>query len=295
MLPAIAALAADPAAAPPAWLSDALTLAFVGGVLYVAWQMAGFRGSLESIGRRLELAGGALARIHHLPKRARWLFEQLFQAGIRNLHVVLLVGLFMGMIVALQTGIELSKFGQQDQIGTIVAASMTREMGPFITAIVLAATTGSALAAELGTMSVSDELSALQVMSVDRTSFLIVPRVASLMVIAPILTVLCDTIGIIGGGFVASSQLDVSWAQYTQTALEALQEKGAIIPVPMDVYAGLLKAFVFGGIIAVLSCASGLEARGGALGVGRATSQAVRDSIIAVIISNYFMTWFLYR
>ena len=96
-------------------------------------------------------------------------------------------------------------------------------------------------------------------------------------------------------GFVASSQLDVSWAQYTQTALEALQEKGALVPVPMDVYAGLLKSIVFGGIIAVISCASGLEARGGALGVGRATSQAVRDSIIALIISNYFMTWFLYR
>ncbi|MEO0663529.1 MAG: ABC transporter permease, partial [Planctomycetota bacterium] len=203
--------------------------------------------------------------------------------------------LFMGMIVSLQTGIELSKFGQQDQIGTIVAASMTREMGPFITAVILAATTGSALAAEIGTMSVSDELAALRVMSVDRTSFLIVPRVVSLMVIAPVLTVLCDTIGIVGGGFVASSQLDVGWPQFTNTVFEALQEKGAVIPLPMDVYAGLLKSFVFGGIIAVISCASGLEARGGALGVGRATSQAVRDSVIAVIVSNYIMTWFLYR
>ncbi|MEL6431283.1 MAG: ABC transporter permease [Planctomycetota bacterium] len=287
--------AADAAPAGPQWLATALPWAFVAGLLYVAWQFAGFKAALESIGRRIELAGLVVARVHHLPRRLRWFFDQLYQAGVRNLHVVLLVGLFMGMIVSLQTGIELSKFGQQDQIGTIVAASMTREMGPFITAVILAATTGSALAAEIGTMSVSDELAALRVMSVDRTSFLIVPRVVSLMVIAPVLTVLCDTIGIVGGGFVASSQLDVGWPQFTNTVFEALQEKGAVIPLPMDVYAGLLKSFVFGGIIAVISCASGLEARGGALGVGRATSQAVRDSVIAVIVSNYIMTWFLYR
>ena len=84
-------------------------------------------------------------------------------------------------------------------------------------------------------------------------------------------------------------------AQYTETALDALQEKGALIPVPMDVYSGLFKSIIFGGLIAIISCACGLVARGGALGVGRATSRAVRDSIIAVIVANYFLTWFLYR
>ena len=292
----MAALLQDelPGWAPP-WLPSVLPILFAIGLVYVGWQFDTFKKTVANVGARIDLALEALLRVHHLPKRLRWFFEQLYAAGIRNLHVVLLVGLFMGMIVGLQTGIELARFGQEGQIGTIVAASMTREMGPFITAIVLAATTGSALAAELGTMSVSDELSALRVMSVDRTSFLIVPRIASLMVIAPVLTVLCDAIGILGGGFVASSQLGVGWAQYYQTALAALQEKGGLIPVPMDVYSGLLKSFVFGAIIAVISCASGLEARGGALGVGRATSRAVRDSIIAVIISNYFMTYFLYR
>ena len=225
----------------------------------------------------------------------RWVLDLLYRGGFSKLQVVLLVGLFIGIIVCLQTGIELSKFGQQDQIGPIVAAGMAREMGPFITAVILAATTGSALAAELGTMSVSDELAALEVMSVDRTSFLIVPRVTALMVVCPALTVVCDTIGILGGGLVATSQLNVGWAQYIESAFEMLETKGAVIPVPMDVYAGLLKATVFGGIIGVVSCASGLEARGGALGVGRSTSRAVRDSIIAVIISNYFMTWALYR
>jgi len=277
------------------WLQDVLPLAFVLGVVYVCWQFEGFRSTLSGIGAILDLAWASLVRVHHLPRRTRWFFEQLFAAGVRNLHVVLLVGLFMGMIVSLQTGIELARFGQQDQIGTIVAASMTREMGPFITSIVLAATTGSALAAEIGTMSVSDELSALEVMSIDHVSFLVLPRIAALMIIAPILTVLCDTIGILGGGFVAASQLGVSWTQYTNTAIEALQEVGGVIPVPMDVFSGLFKSIFFGGFIAVISCASGLEARGGALGVGRATSRAVRDSIIAIIVANYFLTWFLYR
>ncbi|MEM8710492.1 MAG: ABC transporter permease [Planctomycetota bacterium] len=295
-LPAvIAALENTLPAWAPTWLPDALPLAFIAGVFYVAWQFERFRDAVGNVGSRIDLAWSSLVRLHHLPKRLRWFLEQLFQSGIQNLHVVLLVGLFMGMIVALQTGIELARFGQEGQIGTIVAASMTREMGPFITAIVLAATTGSALAAELGTMSVSDELAALDVMSVDKVSFLVLPRIAALMVIAPVLTVLCDTIGIFGGGFVATSQLGVGWAQYTTTALEALQEQGGLIPVPMDVYSGLLKAFVFGGIIATISCASGLEARGGALGVGRATSRAVRDSISAVIVANYFLSFFLYR
>ncbi|MEZ6018265.1 MAG: ABC transporter permease [Planctomycetota bacterium] len=262
---------------------------------YLLLQMALFRETVASIGVRLELAVQVAARTLHLPKRRRWFMEQLYRVGIMNLHVVLLVGLFIGMILCLQTGIELSKYGQQDQIGPIVAASMAREMGPFITAIILAATTGSALAAELGTMSVSDELAALEVMSVDRTSFLVVPRVAALMVMCPMLTVVCDSIGILGGGLVATSQLNVGWSQYIESAYEMLQTKGGVIPVPMDVYAGLLKAIVFGGIIGVISCASGLEARGGALGVGRSTSRAVRDSIIAIIISNYFMTWALYR
>lgn len=282
------------AVAPEPW-ATLWPLLFAASCAYLLLQVAGIREAIQAIGVRLDLAVQVAARTHHLPRRLRWFLDQLYRSGIQNLHVVLLVGLFIGMIVCLQTGIELSKFGQQDQIGPIVAAGMAREMGPFITAVILAATTGSALAAEIGTMSVSDELAALEVMSVDHTSFLIVPRVAALMVMCPMLTVVCDAIGILGGGLVATSQLNVGWSQYIESAYEMLQEKGALIPVPMDVYSGLLKSTVFGGIIGVVSCASGLEARGGALGVGRSTSRAVRDSIIAVIVSNYFMTWALYR
>ncbi|MFT5050996.1 MAG: phospholipid/cholesterol/gamma-HCH transport system permease protein [Chlamydiales bacterium] len=254
-----------------------------------------FREFVGETGFRIDLLLQVVRRLHHLPKRRRWLLDQLYTSGVQNLHVILLVGLFIGMIFALQTGIELAKFGQQDQIGLIVATGIAREMGPFITGIILAATVGSALAAELGTMAVSDELAALETLSIDRTSLLVLPRVASLAIMCPMLTVICDGISIMGGGFVAQSQLHVSWALYTDTAISALQAPSDIFGLPKDVYAGLFKSFIFGIIVAVISCASGLKVRGGALGVGSGTRQAVRDSIIAIIVANYFLTWFIYQ
>jgi phospholipid/cholesterol/gamma-HCH transport system permease protein len=172
---------------------------------------------------------------------------------------------------------------------------MVREMGPFITATILAAAVGSGIAAELGTMAVSEELAALEVLSIDRHSYLVMPRVVSLAVLCPTLTVLCNTIGIIGGGFVARSQLGVGAELYYDTVIDALQTPAALIAVPKDVYCGLFKSFVFGVVIAVISCAAGIRTEGGALGVGNSTRAAVRDSIILVIILNYFMTWFFYR
>jgi phospholipid/cholesterol/gamma-HCH transport system permease protein len=252
-------------------------------------------GFLGAVGFQLELLAQVVARLHQVPARLRWIADQLFQCAIRPLFVVLLVGFFMGMIVSLQTGIELARIGQQDQIGTIVAVSMAREMGPFVTALILAAAAGSSMAAELGTMSVSDELAALEVLSVDRVRFLVLPRVVALAIAAPVLTVICDAIGILGGGFVAQSQLNVSFQLYLDSAHEALRDLGTTVPLPKDVFGGLFKAGVFGLIIALIGCSAGLNARGGALGVGRATLQAVLISIIAIIIANYFMTWFLYQ
>ena len=250
---------------------------------------------LRDVGYQLELLLQVLARVGAVATRRDLLAEQMTQSGIRVVHVVLLVGLFIGMIVALQTGLELSRFGQQDQIGTIVALSMCREMGPFITATILAATVGSALAAELGTMAVSEELAALEVMSIDRVRFLIVPRVVAVAVMCPLLTVLCDAIGIIGGGFIAESQLKVGLSLYYDSALDALRGTGWWLDLPKDVYSGLIKAFFFGLVLAVISCASGLQATAGAMGVGNATRKAVRDSIIAIIIFNYFLSWIFFQ
>ena len=250
---------------------------------------------VRACGYQVDLFLQVCARGHHSWKRRDEVSNQLYLAGIKVVHVVLLVGLFVGMVVALQTGIELARYGQQDQIGTIVAVSMAREMGPFITGIILAATVGSALAAELGTMAVSEELAALEVLSVDRISYLVLPRMVALSIICPLLTVLCDAVGIFGGAFVAQAQLQVGLQLYFDSAVEALQDQAVLIPLPKDVYSGLAKSFVFGVVVAVISCSAGIRASGGALGVGDATRRAVRDSIITVIIFNYFMTWIFYQ
>lgn len=253
------------------------------------------RGTFDDAGYRVELLFQVFLRLPSAWKRRGLIAEQLYVGGIKVVHVVLLVGFSIGMVVSLQTGLELARIGQQDQIGTLVALSMAREMGPFITATILAAAVGSALAAEIGTMSVSEELAALEVLSIDRVSFLVMPRVVALAVLCPTLTILCDTVGIVGGGFVARSQLGVGLQLYYDTAVESLQDPSHFFGLPKDVYTGLFKSFVFGIVIAIVSCAAGILAEGGALGVGNATRSSVRDSIILVIVLNYFMTWFFYQ
>ena len=249
----------------------------------------------NGIGFQIELLLGTLARLPDLRRRMYSVADILYQGAVQGLHVVLLVGLFIGMIVALQTGIELQRIGQQDQIGTIVAISMAREMGPFITCTILAATMGSSMAAEIGTMAVSDELAALEVLSIDRIKLLVLPRLVAITIAAPLLTILCDSIGIFGGGFVAQAQLHVSSQLYYDSAVEALRDPAHLFPLPKDLYAGLFKSGVFGILIAIIGCSAGLRASGGALGVGKATRAAVRDSIIAIIVANYFITWMLYQ
>ncbi len=250
---------------------------------------------VRSAGYRMELLLQVVLRMHHAWHRRGMILDQFYVGGIKVLHVVLLVGISMGMVVSLQTGLELARIGQQDQIGTLVAISMAREMGPFITATILSAAVGSAIAAEIGTMAVSEELAALEVLSIDRISYLVMPRVVALAILCPILTILCDTVGIIGGGFVAKAQLGVGTELYYETVFDSLKDTAKLIPVPKDIYTGLAKSFIFGIVISVVSTAAGILARGGALGVGNATRAAVRDSIILVIILNYFMTWFFYQ
>lgn len=188
------------------------------------------------MGFRVELFLQTLLRLRSVVARRVLIADMMVSLGLQMTHVVLFVGLFMGMIVALQTGIELSRIGQQDQIGVIVSISMAREMGPFITATILAATAGSSIAAELGTMAVSDELAALEVMSIDKLKLLILPRVVALGIMCPILTIFCNTIGIVGGGVVASAQLNVGWELYSETAVDALRPVNGWFDLPYDVY-----------------------------------------------------------
>lgn len=211
---------------------------------------------------------------------------QFFLTGIKSLGVITIVALFTGMILALQTGLELRRFGQEVNVGTAVMVSMLREMGPFMTALILAASVGSAIAAQLGTMVVSEEIAALEIMSISPARFLVMPRLAALMVMTPILTFYACMLGVAGGGIVGYTQLDVSFKAYLDNATRWAVNK--------DLYVGLLKAFVFGIIITTVACHQGFSATEGAVGVGKATRKSVIVSFLTILVVGYVITRLFY-
>jgi phospholipid/cholesterol/gamma-HCH transport system permease protein len=244
--------------------------------------------SIGNAGYAVNVAWATLRRLHHLPRRRRSLFDQMHLGGIKSAPVVLFVGFFIGMILSLQLGYELARYGQQEAVGLAVAVAMVREMGPVMTAIILAASVASAMAAELGTMRVQEEVTALEVMSIDVTSYLVVPRVVALTLMAPILTLFADVVGIVGGGIIANTQLGLDYSGYLRNAVSALEDT-SLFGLPRAVYAGVMKSAIFGFTIAVVGCASGLRARHGASGVGESTRAAVRNSILLIIVINFFL------
>ena len=215
------------------------------------------------------------------------IIKQLYYAGVKTFPVISIVALFTGMVLGLQMGIEMKAYHQEIHIGGVVIATLTREMAPFTAAIILIASVGSAMAAELGTMKVSEEIDALEIMSISVEKYLVMPRIAALAVMMPVATVYVNVMGSIGGAVVAKSHLNISYGLYYHVLLEHLHFKA--------VYVGLLKAFVFGLGISSISCAQGLRAENGALGVGRATRDAVVASFIMVLIIGYYITEFFFR
>jgi phospholipid/cholesterol/gamma-HCH transport system permease protein len=251
------------------------------------------RTTSEGAGFTVQILLRTLALTASVPRKLRPILDQMFVTGVRTVPVVLLVAVFAGMILALQTGIEFRRIGGlENLIGSVVAVSMCREMGPFMTGIILAATVGSAMAAELGTMTVSEEVDALEVMSVDPVRYLVLPRVVALSVMCPLLTFLTDGVGILGGAIVAQTHLGVSTSLYFNSVRDSLLAPDQ--PFPKDIYVGLFKAFVFGVTIALVGCSNGLRAEGGALGVGHAVQQAVKNSVLLIIVLGYIITWLFY-
>lgn len=253
---------------------------------------AGLRKRIDDAGWTLDLLVRSVAALPRLPRRLRFALDVAYNAGVRTLPVTMIVAAFAGAILAMQTGIELRRFGDTAVLGSITALSMCREMGPFITGVILAATIGSAIAAELGTMKVSDEISALEVMSVDPVNYLVLPRVVALAIMCPMLTLFSNLVGIVGGSIIAEQNLGVSQTLFWNSVQESLTSTGKLLP--KELYVGLFKAFVFGIVIAVVSCGAGLRARGGALGVGLGVQAAVRNSVLLIIVLGFIITWFFY-
>ena len=217
--------------------------------------------------------------------------EQYYIQIVKSLTVVCVVGLFTGMILALQTGETLQRYGAEGRLGGVVGATLAREMGPFITAIILAATVGAGIAAEIATMRVSEEIDALELMNIDPVDFLVAPRVAALGVAAVLLTVWVDLVGVVGGAIVAKSQFGITFERFFAGVRNLLADELLFDTFSKDIFSGLVKSYIFGLLIGALACAAGLRAHGGALGVGRAVRQSVVASVVLTLIVGYLITW----
>lgn len=217
---------------------------------------------------------GYAVRKNHL------LFRQLFEVGNRSLMIVTVLGAFIGMILALQTGYQLAKFQQVGQIG-LIGLAIIKEFGPVITAFLLAGRIGSAYAAEIGTMVVYEEVDALEVIGVNPVAYLAAPRLLACLILLPVMTIYADFVASLGGALVAWTYVDVPPARFFDVFFKYVEMK--------DVTRSLVKSFFFGGIIAVTGCYVGFKTRGGAEGVGRSTTQSVVYSILIILVSDYFI------
>ena len=217
--------------------------------------------------------------------------QQMFTAGISSFFVVSTVAVFTGMIMGLNAGLGLKDFGAEGQIGLLLTITLTREMSPFMTALILSASVGSAIAAEIGTMKVSEEIDALEVMSISPVRYLVMPRVLGFSLMVPVLCIYSSILGVFGGSVVGHFQLGVEYQVYFN---DVLRRVGSV-PGLKDLYVGLLKGLVFGITVSIVACSHGLRATNGAIGVGRATRESVVTSFLLVIFIGYVLTAILYR
>jgi len=242
----------------------------------------GIAGYVKEVGQIFLLLVDTIRWSFSPPFRLDLFFQQMERVGVRSGLVVILTGAFSGMVLALQSFHATRQFGAETMVGVAVALSMTRELGPVLTSFMVTGRAGSAMAAEIGTMRVTEQIDALLSMAVSPIKFLIVPRVLASIVVLPLLTVVADFIGIVGGYFVGVTILGISAGAYV-----ANMERYVKLD---DIYHGLIKAAVFGLILSVIGCYKGYTTTGGAEGVGRATTQSVVLSAVLILMANYFLT-----
>ncbi len=260
-------------------------------------RLVSLRGWLEKLGKNsvdFSYHAGGIALLFKdtlgtlFSTRLRWdaTLEQLSRIGVMSLPLVALQALFTGMVLSLQSAYQLRLFAAEQFTSDLVALSMTRELGPVLTAMVVAGRVGASIAAELGTMKVTEQIDALKALATDPVRYLVVPRFVAAFFSLFILTIYADCIGMFGGYLVAIFKIGISSHQYIKRSIEILLIK--------DVITGLIKAFFFGGIIATVGCYYGLKTEGGAEGVGRATNVAVVAALVMIIASDALFTAIFY-
>ena len=212
----------------------------------------------------------------------RELLRQMVKVGVQSVPVVLLTALFTGMVMALQIYTVLVRFGAEGYVGSIVGLSMVRELSAVLGALMIAGRCGAAMGAELGTMRVTEQIDALEVLATDPVHYLIVPRVWATTLTLPLLIVLADGIGIWGGYFVSVIVMGANPVTYLDTTFQYMDRE--------DLMSGLIKAGVFGMLLSIIGCAKGYHTTGGAEGVGKATTQAVVLASISILVANFLLT-----
>jgi phospholipid/cholesterol/gamma-HCH transport system permease protein len=239
-------------------------------------------GYVEETGRYFRFVGRALRGGFSRPFRPRLLFKQMHFVGVQSLSIVLITGIFTGMVFAVQANIGFSQFGAEGMIGGIVALALARELSPVLTSLMVNGRVGSAMAAELGTMRVTEQIDALESMAVDPDQYLVTPRILAATLMVPALTMVFNTIGLLGTWIVAVKQLGVNPGSFW-SRIEWYVD-------PDDVLGGMLKGAVFGFILSSVGCYKGFTTSGGAEGVGRATTTSVVVSGVVILTVDYFMT-----
>ena len=231
---------------------------------------------------RVALFFAQILRAAASPWHGRNLLRQIIEIGFYSLPVVGMTAIFTGMVLALQSYTGFARFSAESAIPNVVVVSITRELGPVLAGLMVAGRVGAAMAAEIGTMRVTEQIDALEALSTDPFRYLILPRVAAAVLVLPVLVLVADVIGVMGGYFIATQRLGFVSGTYLQNTLEFLEVQ--------DVVSGLVKAAVFGFLISLMGCYHGFRSKGGAQGVGAAATYAVVSASILIFISNYLVT-----
>jgi phospholipid/cholesterol/gamma-HCH transport system permease protein len=220
------------------------------------------------------------------PLKRKHIFDQMYRIGVQSLPIVSLISLFTGIVLALQSAYQMQRVSAEMYIASLVSLSMVRELGPVLTALIVAGRVGASITAEIGTMKVTEQVDALQTLATNPIRYLVVPRFFALVFMLPLLTIYADIIGIIGGYIVGTQKLHIPHHMYMRMTYDPLVLK--------DVFTGLLKALSFAIVICTVSCFEGMGTHGGAEGVGRSTTSAVVISFILIISADCLFTALFY-
>jgi phospholipid/cholesterol/gamma-HCH transport system permease protein len=245
-----------------------------------------FEGFFTEMGRFVQLVGRIFAWTPRRPYDVRELFRQMVKVGFNSIPVVLLTAMFTGMVMALQMFTVLRRINAESFVGSGVALSMVRELAPVLSGLIVAGRAGSAMGAELGTMRVTEQIDALEVMATDPVHYLVVPRVWAGTIMLPFLVVMANGVGILGGYLVSVVLMGANPVTYTDRTFQFMDLT--------DVFSGLLKAAVFGFLLAAIGCLQGFYTSGGAEGVGRSTTSAVVVASVAILLADFFLTRLLF-